>query len=293
MTTPNIDLAGNSLIVDQIFVGATKPGQAGSSLNVSDLTSVVPGTVSASKAVVVDSSLNVTGFNNIGFSGFLNESSATAITAGTTRTQAGATALTKEINRVDTSTAPSAGSGLGDGVALPATIANGRDIVVINNTNNPIQVYGTGTDTINGVTATTGVSQTANSDVLYISAGTGTYVTQGIATGYSGSYQTMSSLNAITAHAGGGQGSATALPAMINRVTTVGTAADSVVLPASAPGLQIIVINAAASNSMNVFPASGESINALSANTAFAVAANKTATFYCTNSGQWHSVLTA
>ena len=90
----------------------------------------------------------------------------------------------------------------------------------------------------------------------------------------------------------GGQGSATPLPAAINRLTTVGTAGDSVVLPASAPGMQIIVANSTAT-SANVFPASGEAINGLGANGAFALATTKVATFYCTNAGQWHSILSA
>jgi hypothetical protein len=44
---------------------------------------------------------------------------------------------------------------------------------------------------------------------------------------------------------------------------------------------------------MNVFPASGEAINALGANAAFALAAGKTATFYCYTAAQWHSILSA
>lgn len=101
-----------------------------------------------------------------------------------------------------------------------------------------------------------------------------------------------STADTLTAHAGGGQASALALTAVINRVTTVATA-DSVKLPPSQAGMTITVINAAAANSMNVFPASGEAINALGANAAFAVAANKTAYFTCATAGQWHSVLTA
>lgn len=99
--------------------------------------------------------------------------------------------------------------------------------------------------------------------------------------------------DSITAHAGGGQTNATKLTSVLNRVTTVASAADSVELPASIAGLEITIINAAASNSMNVFPATGEAINALSANSAFAVAAGKTATFYCVTAGQWHSILSA
>jgi hypothetical protein len=98
----------------------------------------------------------------------------------------------------------------------------------------------------------------------------------------------------LTAKAGGGQAGATQITAMNARVTTVGTAADSVVLPKAAAGLIVYVTNAHATNSMNVFPAVGDAINALSANTAFAVAATKTCAFVCySNGGPWHSLLTA
>lgn len=105
--------------------------------------------------------------------------------------------------------------------------------------------------------------------------------------------QVLSATNAITAHAGGGQGSAVALTTQINRVTTVGTAADSVKLPAATAGKYIVVINAAAANAMNCFPASGDAINALTADTALSIAANKTVVFYCAVAGTWNSVVTA
>lgn len=100
-------------------------------------------------------------------------------------------------------------------------------------------------------------------------------------------------LNGITAFAGGGQSSATALTANINRVTTVATAADSVKLPLAVAGACVIVINAAAANAMAVFPQTGDIINALSANTSLSVAANKTIEFYCAVTGTWNSLLTA
>jgi hypothetical protein len=104
---------------------------------------------------------------------------------------------------------------------------------------------------------------------------------------------TTTTTDNITAHAGGGQANATPLTTSLNRVTTVASAGDSVVLPASFAGAEITVINAAAANSMNVFPAVGDAINALGANNAFAVAAGKTATFYCATAGQLHSILSA
>lgn len=101
-----------------------------------------------------------------------------------------------------------------------------------------------------------------------------------------------STVDNLTALAGGGQAGATAITAQITRFATVATAGDSSILPASAAGLEITVINAGAA-SMNVFPATGDKINALSANSAFAIASGKTATFFCATAGQWHSILSA
>lgn len=285
----DVDMGGENLIVQDIKVGATGPGQQGTDLDVTHLAyvgGVTPGTVTASKAVVVDSSSNITGFNNITMTGLLTESAADALTAHAGGGQGSALALTKEVNRITTVATA------GDSVKLPASAA-GLSIILINSGANSMQVYGNGTDTINGVASATGVAQMNNSIVLYSCSVAGSWFAEGIGCGFSGSLPTQSFTNGLTAHAGGGQGSATALTASMNRVTTVASANDSVVLPASAPGLVITVANAAAANSMNVFPASGESINALSANTAFAVAANKAASFYCFNTGVWHSILTA
>ena len=99
--------------------------------------------------------------------------------------------------------------------------------------------------------------------------------------------------DSVTATAGGGQANAVLINAMTTRVTTVASAADSIKLPVSSGGLFLTVANAAAVNSMNVFPQSGEQINALGVNTAFAVAAGKACFFVATSKGQWHSVLSA
>jgi hypothetical protein len=222
--------------------------------------------------------------------GTLNQESAlVGITAGATRTQAGATVLTNELNRVDTSTAPAAGTILGDGVALPAAVS-GYDILVWNNTANPIQVYANGSDTINGVAGATGIVLPPNGVYLLIAASTVSWACDGVGAGAAGALPTVSSVNGLTAFSGGGQGSALLVPAQFNRVTTVGAANDSVKLPPAVAGVQITIANAAAANSMNVFPATGEAINALGANAAYALAANKTANFYCMVAGQWHAI---
>jgi hypothetical protein len=76
---------------------------------------------------------------------------------------------------------------------------------------------------------------------------------------------------------------------MISRFTTVAVAGDSTTLPVGVPGMNLTVINASAI-SMNVFPDTGSTINALTANTAFALAAGKTAVFVTTLAGAWHTV---
>lgn len=106
----------------------------------------------------------------------------------------------------------------------------------------------------------------------------------------------------VTAHAGGGQANGVPITGPMIRVTVVATAADSITLPPAVRGMQVEVLNDAALNAMNVFPASqaqggvtgGDSINALAANTALSVAAqNGSGTgptiFYCFTNGFWRT----
>lgn len=102
--------------------------------------------------------------------------------------------------------------------------------------------------------------------------------------------------NALTALAGGAQ-AGTALNLGYNRFTVVVTAGDSAQLPAVSGGVVVIVTNADAADSMNVFPQTGGIINAGAANAAFAVAAGKTAIFIqavdTSGATVWYALLTA
>lgn len=222
---------------------------------------------------------------------FVSGSAATGIAAGTTRTQAGATVLGQEVNRIDTSTAPAAGSTLGDGVRLMPAAA-GLMVAVLNNTANVVRVYGEGSDTINGVAGSVGVMAPPQAAYLFTAAASGAWSCEGVGTGASGAYPTVTAVDGLAAKAGGGQSGATLCAAVINRFTTVATAADSGLLPAAKAGMQVTVTNAA-SNSMNLFPATGEQINGAAANTAFALAAGKTAQLISAANGAWHAVLSA
>ena len=67
-----------------------------------------------------------------------------------------------------------------------------------------------------------------------------------------GDFVLESSQDNLTAAAAGGQYSAVQLNAQTNRITTVATAGDSVKLPPSSPGLELLLINHGA-NPMQVF----------------------------------------
>lgn len=200
--------------------------------------------------------------------------------------QGSALALAAEINGVTTVATA------GDSVALPAS-APGLDILVINTASNACNVFPATGDAINGQAANTAVSQIGQSVVLYVCRVAGNWETEGIGTGYFGAFQTVAGANAITAHAGGGQGSATALTNMVNRISVCATAGDSVGLPATtglpaSAALELVVINDGAT-SCNVFPATGDTINGLAANSAFAVPAGQTVTFSSTVAGAWQT----
>jgi hypothetical protein len=102
----------------------------------------------------------------------------------------------------------------------------------------------------------------------------------------------LSVTSGVTAHAGGGQANATLLFSQVNIIGTVATAADSVLLPllnSNLVGLYVQVRNNGA-NSCAVFPGSGQSINALSANTSLSVATSTTVTFCAVSSTNWQSL---
>lgn len=220
---------------------------------------------------------------------FYLESSADNIVARAGGGQALATQINTQTARVITVAT------LGDSVRLPASMP-GLEMLIINHGVNPMQVYGAGTDTIDDAVTTTGVQQMANSFVLYSCATTGAWYTEGLAGGFVRglALQTFSAVDGLVAHAAGGQGAATPLTAMMNRVVTVASAGDSTVLPASTPGMDITVTNAAAANAMNVFPSAGgtgtEQINTLGANAAFSLTAGKSVQFICYTAGQWHTL---
>jgi hypothetical protein len=100
----------------------------------------------------------------------------------------------------------------------------------------------------------------------------------------------------LTAHAGGTQAAALGLSATksVHNVTIVGSANDSVVLPASTGGGTIHwVKNSAAANSLQLFGLSADTIDGVTAATGVAVAAGKSRLVVDAASGTWLSILGA
>jgi hypothetical protein len=96
----------------------------------------------------------------------------------------------------------------------------------------------------------------------------------------------------IAAAAAGTQAAATAMTSTINIVATVGDAGHSVRLPAAVPGRIVYLVNIAA-NSMQVFGAGTDTINAIATGTGVAQAAGIAACYICGTSGAWRRILSA
>jgi hypothetical protein len=185
----------------------------------------------------------------------------------------------------------------GDSVMLPPAKA-GMELLVINHGANAMQVFGniTAGDLIDDQAAGTGVSQMANSLVIYTTTtatSPGKWYTEGLSSGFATSLglQTFSYAT-IAANATGTQASGTAIAAMLVNITAAG-ANYSVTLPASVPGLELTVHNIS-SQTVKVFPNAGgtgtETINALSANAAISMTTATSTVFTCNVAGQWWTV---
>lgn len=213
---------------------------------------------------------------------FFVSPSQTGIVAHSGGGQASATPLTYQVNNVTTVAAA------GDSVKLPASLVTGSSlsVTVINSGANPMQVFGAGTDTINGVATATGVSQLPNSIVIYTSAVQGLWVALDLPFGFSGSLATISSASGLTAHSGGTQAAALQLTTAINNVTTVAAAGDSVVLPTSAAGMEITVTNSGA-NSMQVYGKGADTINGVTATVGVAQLPGQTVVYKAAAAGNW------
>jgi hypothetical protein len=222
---------------------------------------------------------------------YLRGSNLDTITAHSGGGQSSAFQLASEISRITTATATSVPY---DSVALP-TSAAGLELVVVNHSNNPIQVFGNNTEgaLIDDVATATGVTQMGNSTVLYFCITAGNWYTEGLSSGFVRGYSLQTfSASTVAANSGGTQGTGTAISTMLANVTAAG-ASYSVTLPPSSVGMEITIHNISTSTIL-VFPNAGgtgtETINAISANGSMSINTNTSTVFTCTVAGQWYTV---
>ncbi len=105
-----------------------------------------------------------------------------------------------------------------------------------------------------------------------------------------GDYLLESSQDNITATAGGGQANAFQVQSQTVRVTTVATAGDSIMLPPSTAGLELLVFNHGA-NSMQVFGnlMASDLIDDQLGTIGVAQMANSVVIYSCASAGNWYS----
>lgn len=246
----------------------------------STLTGVVTASTGATVAgnVAVGGTLAVTGASTfVGASTFTLPNIygvATGLTAHAGGGQGSCLALTKELNIVSTVATAA------DSVCLP-TAAAGNRVTVVNTATNPMAVFPASGGTIQPVAANASITVPGLSAMTFNGTSTTVWVQHNSVPSYT------SIATGLTAHAGGTQGAALALTAMVNEVTTVGTAADSVALPVPVPGQTMVVSNSAAANSMQIFAVSPATINGVATGTGVALAAAKSAYCIAITTAKW------
>lgn len=203
------------------------------------------------------------------------ESSNTGLTALAGGGQAGATLCDRMVNTVTVV------ANIGDSVVLPPVVP-GVCICLINAAVNAMQVFGTGTDTINGAASGTGVSQQGSSAVYYQANAKGTWIANGIGNGYSGQYATYSS-QTLTANTNNSQTLATPVTAMQANITAAAAANSSVKLPPCGAGMEITIIN----NGTNTVAVYGNGTDTINGSASTTMGTGSVVIFFSFNSGSY------
>lgn len=203
----------------------------------------------------------------------------TGITASTGATQATATQLTKEYSAVSTVATA------GDSVKLFTPYAGSHAVITNLDSADTLAVFAPSGGTLDGATGAISVPAGATLEAW----GTSSTAWKSSA-GFWGT-TTPTSINAgVTAATGSAQGDGP-ITKFVTQVTTSGTAGDALTLPPAAAGLVRMVCNHAASNAVDLFPASSDRINKESANTAISLAAGECAFCIAADAVYWGCVI--
>lgn len=115
-----------------------------------------------------------------------------------------------------------------------------------------------------------------------------------IGSGYPGqaaNYISGTATDGLTA-TGSTQGTALLLANDVNVVTTTAASTGVILAPNSSPGDETVVKNFGAST-LSIYPAAGESIDAIAANGAYSLATTKSVKLYKSSATRWISLLSA
>lgn len=168
----------------------------------------------------------------------------------------------------------------GDSGKLPAS-TSGALHYVRNDGTSPMQLFGNGVETINGIATGTGIPLGIGMGAFFVCTTVGNW-TCTPATIFLGE-------DNITAHAGGGSGSAFQLSTALNmhRIAVSATAGDSVKMPAATAGRVDFVRNDG-SSTIAIFPGAGDQINSAGlGNSVTQQALGYGTWFICITKGKW------
>jgi len=225
----------------------------------------------------VDKIAEKTSGAGITFLNIENLKTSAAVTAFAGGGQGSATQLTSQINNISTCATA------GDSVKLPTAIVGMKILVLVaSGVSAPCAVFPATGATIGLLSANASILLSAGSHLMFEATST---------TSWRVSRCGMGTNNGITAHAGGGQGSATVLSEGTNVIGTCATAGDSVVLPAIAfLGQEIVVKNLGAA-ALDIFPNTSASINALAVNLAVRIQPLSSARFVVNTTTGWQTTI--
>jgi hypothetical protein len=180
---------------------------------------------------------------------------------------------------------------------VQTTITSGSTATLssISVANNSTLVSATGASS---VAISTGATTSGNTKTVNIgtAGASGSTTTINIGSAVSGATSTttlnglvINSISAAVSAAGTTQGTATGLVSNINNVTVVTAAAAGVRLPTAVAGMRILIRNSDSLDILSIYPATGGTINALSANAAFTIIAGVTVELIATTATQWYT----
>ena len=206
-----------------------------------------------------------------------------AVTAGTNSQGQGA--LTSDYNVITTATSnPS-------GVTLP-TATTGRIVTIVNKGANAVNVYPASGGTIDALSANAAISLPVNGVMQFQAASTTQwYSSSGLSLINSLLTAVRVSTNAAVTAGTNSQGQG-ALTSDYNIITTAASNPSGVTLPTATVGRKVTIVNKGA-NAVNVYPASGGTIDALSANASISLPINKVLEFNAASTTQWYSSFNA